>query len=225
MIDRVDQRLCEWIKTVLGDVKVSFAPPGPPCGDKAVHCYLLELAAHPPLRGPRRPLLQIALRYLITAHDTTVEGTHLLLGPLVFAALAESDWEVRLEPVAAETWAALNVPPQPAMILSIPLQQERTDAIKRVRQPLELHTVPMTSFRGRVLGPGDIPIAGARVALPSLQLFATTDPDGYFLFPAVPAAPGVRRLHISAKGKEFDLDAGSPASSQDLATITLDSFD
>ena len=52
---------------------------------------------------------------------------------------------------------------------------------------------------GQVLGPGGLPLAGAAVEVPALQLFTSADASGRFRFANVPARPPPR-LVVRAKG-------------------------
>ncbi|HET8542671.1 MAG TPA: carboxypeptidase regulatory-like domain-containing protein [Anaeromyxobacter sp.] len=208
MIQEADERVGGWLGQVAG-APVWRERPRDHAKEKGVGLYLLELGEQPPARDGRKPPLQIQLRYLVTTWAETVEEEHRLLGVLVFAALERTDWEVVLRAVPVETWAALGVPPRPSFLLHVPLRVERpTHVAPRVLAPLVTRTVAAVPLDGRVVGPRNLPIARARVELPSLSAATETDWEGRFLFPRVPAEPRAKRIRVVAKGiaQEFTHD-------------------
>ena len=184
MFDQVDRQVRNWVQTVLGKVQVSLDSPAVgnlEAGadghtESGVSIYLLECASAPPPRGTGRPPLQIMLRYLVTTWANEPEEAHRLLGELLFAALDTQDYDVELAPPTADLWAALGVKPQPAFMLGAKFKQERAEPPTRyVRQPLVVQATPIVSLHGVVVGPGEMPIAGARVEAVGLNLYERTD--------------------------------------------------
>jgi hypothetical protein len=202
MIDEVDQRLKTWVGRVLGDAPVSLDVPDRESVDRGVGLYLLELGPAPPPRTGRRPPLRVSLCYLVTTGGDSPERAHHLLGELVFAAMEEPEFEVDLAPVPVALWTALGVAPRPSFRLRVPLERERpVPAVPRVKMPLVVRAMPSMALVGRVVGPGDIPIPGALVELPSMGLSARTDAKGLFRFASVPADTPLGRLEVRAKGE------------------------
>jgi Carboxypeptidase regulatory-like domain len=209
VIEQIDRRLAEWVTAVLGGQAVELSPPGEGGDGSAVSLYLMDLRNAPPARGGNRPPLQVVLRYLVTARAQDPAEGHRLLGELVFAAMEAPEMEVELEPLPVALWRAFGVPPQPAFVLRMPLRRERPEpVVPRVRQPLVLRTEPAISLQGTVVGPGDLPIAGARVELPAVARSTRTDHRGRFAFAGVPAS-GTRTVRVSAKGREISVTAGT----------------
>jgi len=209
VIDEVDAQLLDWIGSATGS-PVWLEPPRQHGQEKGVGLYLLDLAEAPPPRGERRAPLQVQLRYLVTAWGPTPKDEHRLLGDLVFAALQRPDWEVAFAPLPTAAWAAFGLAPRPTLVLQVPLRVERPVKLApRVRMPLVARTVPSVALLGRVLGPEDIPVAAARVELPSLDAAAETDWDGRFRFPRVPVEPRAKRIRVRARGdvQEFTVEA------------------
>jgi hypothetical protein len=132
---------------------------------------------------------------------------------LVLAALEHPDFEPEPEPVDAAIWEGLHVIPQAHFILRVLLRRERPEpAPKLVREPLQVQTVPTACISGVILGPNDVPIAGAVVELPALQLSRRADSKGRFHFAMVPAEPAVVRLRVRAKGRVLEVDVeGAPS--------------
>lgn len=194
MIDEADEKMLAWARRVVPDVAVSIAPP--PGGDEAeggVRIHLLSIAPVQAARGAKRPPLELALRYLVTA------STHRWLGLLAFDAMDTREWSVESEPPGVDVWRAFGVPPRPAFIVRVPLRVARRDReAPLVRKPLVVDMHATTALAGIVTGPEDIPIAGASLEIPSLQLHATTDGDGAFRFPQLPASSSIT-LVVRAK--------------------------
>ncbi len=206
MIEDVEGRLKAWVAGVLGDVTMSLEAPGNAATGRGVSLYLLDLAARPPVPGTGRAPLQLTLRYLVTSWADDPTEAHLLLEQLAFAAMDSPDFEVELQPPAPEAWLALGARPRPAFYLRVPLRQPRPEpAVKRVLQPIAVRTAPLISLQGVVLGPGAIPVAGARVELPAFGRSAYTDSHGRFRLTGVPGEPHARVLRVSARGTEQTL--------------------
>jgi hypothetical protein len=222
MIDRVDQRLKDWIGSVLEATEVVLSPPGSPTTGQGVSLYLLEFRQTPPARGTRRPPLQITLRYLVTVWADRPEQAHQLLGKLVFAALDNSDFEVDPDPLPAATWQAFGLAPRPALVLRVPLRQERPEpAVPLVRVPPALRHAALGSLEGLVLGPGDAPVANAQVEVPALRRSTRTDVEGRFVFAALPSEPPVKRLRVQAKGLQAASDWAAPVGGAGPLVIRL----
>lgn len=223
MLDLTDERLSKWIGTAVGNVNVSLALPTESPAGEGVSLYLLSFANCPPPRTSERPPLQILLRYLVTAWAATQQKSHQLLGDLAFAAMATAEFTVDLDPQPPDMWLALKLTPRPAFILSLPVRQERQKArVEYVRSALIVKAEPMTQLVGRVVGPGELPIAGARVEIPSLQLFNYTDANGQFRFLGLPGASAKRELRVMAKGRQFDVTVDSPSDTTRPVVIQFD---
>ncbi|WP_224248375.1 carboxypeptidase regulatory-like domain-containing protein [Hyalangium gracile] len=222
MIDEVDQRLKAWVGEVVGDASVSFAVPERGTLTDGVNLYLLELGAAPPARSVRRVPLQFSVCYLITVGAESPQRAHQLLGELVFSALETPDFEVDLSPIPLELWTALALPPRPAFRVRLSVRREREEPhIRRVRFPLVTQTVPNEALLGRVVGPGDVPIPGALVELPTLKLSTRTDARGGFRFPLVPSRASIGRLEVRAKGEVLQVGAEALSSEEGQLVIRM----
>ena len=202
MIDEVDQRLKAWVGRIAGDVPVFLGVPDREALERGVCLYLLELGPAPPARGGRRVPLQISVCYLVTTGDASPEKAHRMLGELVFAAMEEADFEVDLSPVPGTVWAGMRVAPRPGFRVRLPVRRERAEpTVHRVRFPVVTQLVPSETLLGCVVGPGDVPVPGALVELPSLRLTTRTDARGCFRFSRVPPVATLGRLEVRAKGE------------------------
>jgi len=205
MIEEIDQRLSEWIGSVLGeDIEVSLMPPADMGDKKIVGLYLEDILPSAPTRGTRRPPLQVLLRYLVTARAKNPQEAHRILGQLLFAAMEHAEYEVELEPIPPQVWQAFGTMPMPAFMLRLPLRVERPEKpVQLIRSPIEVQQSPLASMEGTIVGPDEIPLTNARVELSTHNLVARTDRKGRFLFPAVPTEPALKKVRVIARGREL----------------------
>ena len=202
-----DERLRDWVASVLPGTATSLAAPDVKSTGHGIGLYLLEIAqAHVP-NTLRRPLSQLTLRYLVSAWSDEPEQAHQMLTDLMFAAMENAEFQVEVDPIPVTLWSAFNMPPRPSFVLRVPLQHERTlPHTKLVREPLKVRWVELVGFHGLLLGPGDIPLSDCRVELQALGISATTNDQGRFYFPGVPAR-GPKRFVIKAKGLELPVSS------------------
>ena len=199
-LDDAAAQLQSWAGTVVPGARVVLGPPAGAATEDQVSLHLVQIEGRPPPRGPRRPPLQVDLHFLVTAASPRPEAELHMVGELLFAALARDDLEVELHPVTPGVWRSLGTGPRAAFILRVPFQRALPEPrAPRVRGPLVTRTVPGRPLHGQVLGPGNVPIAGAAVELPALQLFTSADAGGNFSFANVPPEPPPR-LVVRAKG-------------------------
>jgi len=199
-LDDAAASLQSWAGSVLPGVAVKLGPPARESTGDQVFIHLVQIEGHPPPRGPRRPPLQVDLHFLVSASSPRPESELRMVGELMFAALARDDLEVELGPVAPAVWQALGAGPRAAFILRLPFRREVPEPrAVRVRTPLVTEVVGTAPLWGQVLGPGGLPLAGAAVEVPSLELFTSADADGRFRFAAVPAHPPPKVV-VRAKG-------------------------
>ncbi|MBV9359205.1 MAG: carboxypeptidase regulatory-like domain-containing protein [Chloroflexi bacterium] len=223
MIEQADAQLRQWVTSVLPGVDVSFDPPRNQGTGQGVSLHLMELVSSRPPRGPSRPPLQLGLRYLVTVWAPSVDVEHHLLGELVFAAMQRSDVEVELEPLDWPAWVALGASPRPGFVLRATLRQELPAPTQPlVRGPLLVQSAALTSLYGRVVGPGDIPLAGALVHLTGLDRSERTGANGTFSFASVPAPPTSLSMRVLARGREVTLAVAEPTSPDQPLVIKLD---
>jgi hypothetical protein len=215
VIEEADARLTDWVGVVAGPgVQVALTAPADEHGGAGVSLFLMDLASQQPMRGQERAPLQLALRYLVTAWAEDPLAEHRLLGALVAAAMQEEGFEVLLSPTTPATWIALGAAPRPAFVLQVPVRQARPEPVlPRVRGPLVVRGVALAPLAGVVLGPGDVPVASARVEVPSADAVTETDPQGRFRFPALPVEPRQKLVRIRARGRQIDVEIAQPEES------------
>lgn len=220
--DAAEERLGDWVRTALGKEKVelSWGLPLVSAKSPTVGLTLLEILPTPSPRIQGKPPLRLKLRYVLTVQAPDPQVAHRLLIALAFSAMDETDWDVELGSLPAGVWDALGVPLQPSILLNVPLLQERPERqAQLVRVPLVLKSGPVRAITGTVLGPGEIPIMGARVDLPSLGRTARTDHLGRFQLTGIPPEAAASSLRVRAKGVETSVDLKTRAPSGDPSLV------
>ena len=220
MIDQTDNQLQEWIKSVVAGVQVHLGVPGQLEDQRGISLYLLALVEPPQAWINRQPGWRVALRYLITAWSPDEREAHRLLGKLLLAALEKPEYEIDLSELPPTLWSAFGIAPRPAFTLCLPLPLARVEPVPPLVQGhLVVRGEPVPSLYGIVLGPGDIPIAGAGVELPSLQLRGYTNAEGRFRFSTVPGGSRHIQLVVRAKGRVQSVFVERPSSEQEPLEI------
>jgi hypothetical protein len=218
VIDEVDARLEEWVTEVSARAHVAFDQIAGVDSEADVCLHLLELADMPAARGEARPPLQVRLSYLVTTGGSDPKASHRRLGELLFAALANPDYEVRFPHLPGEFWVAAGTAPRAGFVLSVPLRHTVEEApAELVREPLVVQGAPVQPLAGVVLGPDDVPIADAYVEIPSLLLSTRSDGRGRFRFEAVPGGPTKQHLRVRAKAGDFPFSIDSTNGDEPVA--------
>lgn len=226
MIKQADRELQEWVQGLVPEVAVVLGLPDRLAGKHGVSLYLLALADSLPAWAHQQSTRRIALRYLVTTWSEEEEEAHALLGKLAFAALEKPEYEFSLAELPMTLWTALGIIPRPAFTLWVPCSVEPPEHVTRlVRSPLVVHGAPVRSLCGIVLGPGDIPLVGASVEIPALQLRGRTDTRGWFFFATVPGESQRFQLVARAKGHMQSVTVEQSASDKEPFVIRFDSFD
>jgi len=206
VLTRADAELEAWLADLVSPAGVSFEPPHLSQEGTGVGLYLLALAPCPPLRGQFRPPRQAILRYLVTAWDASAAGAHRLLEQVLLAALDRTDLDVELQPLDGATWLALGARPQASFVLAVPVRHLLADPPARpvMHSPI-VEPTPMGPLRGVLLGPGELPLAGAEVVLASPRRRARSGPGGHFELAGVPLDGRPHQLEVHARGRTYDV--------------------
>lgn len=226
MIDQIDARLTKWVEGVVKGVRPSFAPPSDAEDQLAISLYLLEIVDDPRRYHTGLPKLQPSLRYLVTTRAGEPQDAHRLLGVLFYAALEHPDYEVELDPVDTELWSAFGIAPRPAFILRLPLPHDwKLPELPLVTQGAVTDVSSLATLYGWLLGPGDTPLAGARVELPNLFISAMTDHRGRFTLAGVPVAPKKKTLLIKARRREKTIVVQQTGTPEEPVVIHFNLFE
>jgi hypothetical protein len=223
LIDGIDNALKTWIVSALGDVDVSLEPPGACPHDGCVSLYLLDMQHAPPATRGRSKIFSLSLRYLVTTWDEDPLEAHRRLGELATRVAEHPDYDIDLDALPVDIWPAFGVPPRPAFVLRAPCVPERAlPAVDLIREPPIVRAHPLGRFEGILLGPGDLPVVGARVELPAFGRHAVSDRRGYFCLTAVPLEPARKQLRIRAKGRDLATTTEHRPDQPGPVTIHLD---
>ena len=226
-VDRAEARLVEeWVRPAVGpDVEVRFGAIEDPRGTapRTVFLTLLDLAPSPsPRRGTGPAPLQLRARYLITVDGFGPSEGAQCLADLAFAAAAMAQLELDPSPPGAQAWRALGATARPALIASVLLQRDRDQKpVPRVRVPLITRWSPISPLVGIVMGPRDVPIAGALVEIDGLSVTTYTNHRGEFSFRTVPGGDPPPNLVVSAKGTHLRVPVDRHAGPNDPLLIRV----
>jgi hypothetical protein len=218
VIHEIDDQLEAWVEDVVPRADVAFDEIASSRGEVDVCLHLLEIEHLPASRAEARPSLQVRLSYLVTTGGRDAKEAHKRLGDLLFAALANPDYEVRFPSLSGSFWSAAATAPRAAFVVSVPLRHAvEVSPAELVREPLVVDGSAVRSLSGVVLGPGDVPIPDAFIEIPSLALSTRTDRRGQFRFMAVPGGRGKHHLRVRAKAGEFPFSVDSTTREEPVA--------
>src|SRR5215470_16641931 len=195
--------LIEWLAGSV-DVPVRAAAPQTPDEGTGLSVWPLALLPERELRsaGPREPL-RFRVRHLVTGDVDALDR-------VLVAAVEAGEPAISLESPSDQAWLALGAKPQPALLIDVPARVGRpTPSVPLVRGPLRVRGGTPQAIRGRVLGPGEVPLPGMRVEVVSTGAWAYADAAGRFAFAAVPREEPLR-LAVQGKGTRLtaEINAG-----------------
>jgi hypothetical protein len=213
-LEETTRELIGWAQEVLpGRAVVARSLGDRDCGE-GVDLRLVGLAPHAAPRAATPPLILTA-DYLLTvrAADPIAEQTGAV--ELMFAAMEQEDAEVVLDRDALRLCVDLGLPPGPGFVLRTMVSIARRRQAKRaalVRFPLNVVSGELGLLQGSVLGPGDMPVAGAVVRVEGLDRAAETDAFGRFRLKGPVDGGKPLRLNVRARGVEIDseIETGRP---------------
>lgn len=227
MIDEVDHVLKKWIASVIDSkYEITFHAPQANAGQSAVIAYLYHMENDMPRSTAREIPLQIMLTYLLLVQTEDPLEAHRILGNLLFAAKARSDLEVDFPVLPATYWQAFGIPPAPYFCLRVPLRMDREQQqIPRVKSAPQINIASTQMIDGLILGPADIPIAGAKITLNNSNSIAYSNNNGLFSINADAKSKQNFNCLIHAKGKQFSISVPIPETQQAPLTIHLDNLE
>ncbi|HUO90322.1 MAG TPA: carboxypeptidase-like regulatory domain-containing protein [Rhizomicrobium sp.] len=196
--------LVDWIRSILPDVPTVARPLGARERASGVDVRLMRAAPRAAARTAEPPSI-LDLDYLVTVQMPDAAAEQNALVELLFAAAARHDSEVVTDQSVAELCATLGIPVATGFVLRTPLVRipARRPA-RRVRVPLVVHSADMGVIEGRVLGPNDVPIAGAVIVAAGLGNTARSGHDGRFRLVGMPATRAGVPLTARARGAEAE---------------------
>ena len=206
--DVEDRLLQQWIRPALGPrAQVGFDGAGPAAegGALQVGVRLLDVLPSPPPRGHEAPPLRLQARFVVTVSGGKAGESRAALADLAFAALESEMLELERAAPPPEYWRALALPPQPALVVRLPLVRVKPQRkVPLVRVPLAAQWSDLRPLDGMVVtGPDQVGVAGALVELSGQGLATYSDHRGAFHFPAVPDTPSTKTIIVQAKGRRL----------------------
>jgi hypothetical protein len=228
MIDEIDAGLADWVKEALGKEKaeITFGAPNGSPKETTVTLSLVGVLPTPTPRTPSKPPLKLVLRYLVSVQAPDTGDAHRILGTLAFAAMERPEFELELGAPEATLWPAFGVPLRPSFAIRVPLLKARPELkARRVRYPLVIKTTPVRSIAGVVLGPGEIPVMGARVGIPGGGRPVETDHRGHFVIPGILRDFAPAALEVRAKGALETVALDPKSAPGDSLVIHLNSLE
>lgn len=209
-------RLVGWLEGVVA-VQVVLGPPVDDADEPAsLRVWPLDLVREQEFGGGAgREPFRFRARYLLTVAGT--DDIAAVLDPALVAAVTGRDVTVVVEQLDPALWQAMGVRPRAALVVEVPAQVDRSTAgAPRVRTPLRLSDVTLGQILGRVVGPGDIPLADVEVEDLGTGKAVRTRADGTFTLAGVPA--GARTtLRLAVKGRQLLAEVEAAQVGQDSA--------
>jgi hypothetical protein len=197
-IEAAAQNLMDWVARAAGQ-PARLAPPAAQ-SDDGLSLWPLELRHQRQTRGATglREPYRFGVRFLLTASGPQALR---LLDRVLAAAVTDAEPEISLEAGDPALWQAFGAAPRPALLIDVPAQIAYPQLVAPpVLQPLQVTLIPRLTLAGRVVGPGDVPLAAMRVEVVGTPIKTNTDAQGRFSMAGVPEAPEVR-LRLVGRGK------------------------
>jgi hypothetical protein len=211
-----------WIVPALGPaahVRVGRIDDATPSDGTTVTLTLIDIAPAPLPSGPAGlPPLQLRARYLVTVAAADSGAEREAIADLAFTAGPIPEVDLEPKTPGLEIWRSLGIAMRPALLIAVLVQRQQHRPMRRVRQPLVAKWASSRPLLGVVVGPGDVPIAGALVEVEGLPQTAYSNYRGEFAFRAVPGDDPSPTLVVSAKGAtvRVRVDGGATSSSAPL---------
>lgn len=209
-IETATADLLGWLGRAAGE-PARLAPPAD-LQDEGLTLWPLELRSQRQTRGvgPREPY-RFGIRYLVTAGGP---GALRLLDRVLAAAVDAGEPDILLTAGDPQLWRAFSVAPRPGLLVDVPAQITHPPlSAPPVLHPLQIRHIPRLTLSGRVVGPGDEPLAAMRVEVVGTPYATHTDAHGRFAVAGVPAATEVRLRLI---GRRQTLTAVVDPAQEDL---------
>lgn len=150
MPDHARAEVEAFIRGICGDVPVVFdRTSGPtPAG---IHCILIGITPDLSARNDRHQPLRVERRYLLHAPDEA-DGAARLEAILFHALEGRSRFVIEPEAPPYELWRALGLPPQPGLVLRVPVVRPRP-AVKRTPvETVDIQLAPIETTPGARAG-------------------------------------------------------------------------
>ena len=200
--NKVTEELLAWITLQVPKVSVAATAVGQPREGPGIALALVRaVPCAIPLSLDRKRAV-LALDYLVTVSLSDPLAEHSAVASLAFAALESPDIEIAVDYPVSEACRAIGLAPSAGLVLRTEARRERVLARAPLVRELPIVSVGLLAqAEGTVIGPNNIPIAGAIVTLDGSNRQVTTGPDGRFRF----AVPEGTRPHITARARSREI--------------------
>jgi hypothetical protein len=215
----VSGNLQEWLGELLPDVPVTLAVGADPAGFSGIAIRLLAIAPRVVPLNPGRRSAALALDYLVTVQLDDARAAHAAVSEIAFAVLDGGAYELVADRSAGEWCTALGMTPSPGLVLRTELRRDtRVPLAPLVREAPRPSLEPLVHARGRVVGPGNMPIAGALVTIAGTSRCSTTGPDGRFRF----AIPAGQPATVTARARSREVSASLAPETETILTLQME---
>lgn len=169
----------------------------------AIQIRLLSVRPRPEARAIVRSDI-LSLDYLIAIRTSDPLEEHRLTAEIVFGLADQAEFEVVDEPLG-DACRNLGIAASSGLIVRGTLERVReARKVPLVRFPLDARVSDIAVIQGVVLGPEEMPVAGALVSIVGIDRFVRTGPDGRFRL--VGPAAGGERVRVRARGVEAEAE-------------------
>lgn len=215
----VSEGLQEWLGELLPDLPVALAAGADPAGFLGVAIRLLAITPRIVPLNPGRKSAALALDYLVTVRLDDVRAAHAAVSEIAFAVLGDGAYELVIGSPTGELCAALGVAPCPGLVLRTELRRDaQVPLAPLVREAPRPSLEALVHARGRVVGPGNLPIAGALVTIAGTSRCCTTGPDGRFRF----AIPAGQPATVTARARSREVSASLAPEVETILTLQME---
>ena len=202
-VEQITKELLATIKQAVQGLTVSATSVGQPPVGEGIAVALIGAAPRATPLSPDRKRSVLALDYLVAIRLDDPLAEHRALGALAFAALETEGYVLTNDIPVAAACQAIGWPPCAGLVVRAEALRERVlPQAPLVRFPAVTSLELLVAAEGQVLGPSDIPIAGALVTMAGHERATTTGPDGRFRF-AVPAGTKPK-IAVSARARRVE---------------------
>lgn len=211
--------LQEWIGAILPDLPVMASAGLAPEGYSGAVIHLIGIAPRVVPLSPGSKSAALAVDYLVTVSLGDAIAAHAAVSEIAFAALAGDTYEIVVDRHMAELGAAIGLPAAPGLILRTELRRDaRVQLAPLVREAPRPNLEPLVQARGRVVGPGNVPIPGALVTIEGSSRSCTTGPDGRFRF----AIPAGQPATVTARARSREVSASLAPETETILTLQME---
>ena len=215
----VTEELIAWITLQVPKFNVAATAVGRPREGPGIALALLRAVPRVAPLSFERKRAVLALDYLVTINLNDPIDEHSAVADLTFAALEAPELEIAIDYPVSEACRAIGLPPSAGLVLRTEARREQILARAPLVRELPIVSVGgLVQAEGTVVGPNNIPIAGAIVTLDGSNRQVTTGPDGRFRF----AVPEGTKPHITARARSRQITSKLIPNTPSLISLPME---